>query len=490
MKNSNANIPFLATKVNFAVFGIIFSTIALFTYCNYQYGFSWFLLCFSFPLLIIAIYIKKTAHQYLNVLTTIQNVLIKTNRGELHHRITGTRGLGEVGKVAWELNEFLDIIESYFKEITTCFNQVSAGNHDRYALSDGFPGGLKTSTENINIALRNMAENEELMIKNRLSAGLHNLNTNNLLDNLKVNQNDLINITEQMQKVEAIATKTGESAEQSLNTVDTISNSLTHINENIHSVSNVITALINDSKKVTESLSMITGIADQTNLLALNASIEAARAGEHGRGFAVVADEVKNLSEHTKNAAMEVSQTLTSFNQRVEQMYQEAESSANLSQEIMGQVTSFRDQFSGLSESAQTSVSFISYAKDKSFALLTKLDHIIYKQNAYIAIENPEDCPNYHAIAVDNHNCRLGKWYDSGVGYQSFRQTGAYAKLALPHADVHESTQKAYAVSRENWIMKPELLKSICHNMKRSEEASAEVMKYIDLMVEEKHPQQ
>jgi methyl-accepting chemotaxis protein len=33
------------------------------------------------------------------------------------------------------------------------------------------------------------------------------------------------------------------------------------------------------SRKVTDSLSMITGIADQTNLLALNASIEAARAG-------------------------------------------------------------------------------------------------------------------------------------------------------------------------------------------------------------------
>ena len=62
---------------------------------------------------------------------------------------------------------------------------------------------------------------------------------------------------------------------------------------------------------------MITGIADQTNLLALNASIEAARAGEHGRGFAVVADEVKNLSEHTKVAALEVSRTLRVFNNRV-----------------------------------------------------------------------------------------------------------------------------------------------------------------------------
>jgi hypothetical protein len=332
-----------------------------------------------------------------------------------------------------------------------------------------------------------MTENEKLMIKNRLSAGLHGLNTANLLDNLKSNQNDLINITEQMQKVEDIATETGDSADASLSTVDTISSSLTNINTNIHSVSEVISALINDSKKVTDSLSMITGIADQTNLLALNASIEAARAGEHGRGFAVVAEEVKSLSEHTKNAALEVSQTLTSFNKRVEQMHMEAESSANLSQEIMEQVNSFKIQFSGLSDSAKASITYISYAKDKSFGLLTKLDHIIYKQNGYVAIEEPNTCPQADAINVDNHSCRLGKWYYEGIGYEKFRGTHAYASLELPHGDVHNYTQQAYATSRENWVDNPQMLDTIIAQMQRSEDASADVMVQIDAMIEEKH---
>lgn len=82
-----------------------------------------------------------------------------------------------------------------------------------------------------------------------MSAGLHALNTSNLLSNLKGNQNDLINITEQMQKVENIATETGRNADDSLATVETISNSLTGINSNVHSVSDVIGALINDSKR-------------------------------------------------------------------------------------------------------------------------------------------------------------------------------------------------------------------------------------------------
>ncbi|QPK62766.1 CZB domain-containing protein [Methylomonas sp. LL1] len=487
MSKVSSNIPFLKTRVNYAVAGILLSTLALFTFCLLGHGFSWIALGLSVPLPAIAFYIWKTAQQNLDVLARMEEVLVLTNRGELYHRITGTRGLGEVGKVAWELNETLDIMESYFKEINTCFSQASQGNHDRYALADGLPGLLKQSAKNMNAALRHMNENEKLMVKRRLSAGLHALNTANLSGNLKTSQNDLINITEQLEKVENITMETGKNADASLGTVEQISSSLHNINDTVHSVSEVITALINDSKKITESLSMITGIADQTNLLALNASIEAARAGEHGRGFAVVADEVKNLSEHTKDAALEVSKTLKAFNKRVEQMHEEAGSSAELSQEVMGQVSSFRQQFSELSKSAKASVGYISYAKDKSFGLLTKLDHIIYKQNGYIAIENPETCAQQNAIMVDNHNCRLGKWYYEGIGHQKFRSTHAYSNLDLPHQEVHITTQLAYQASRGNWAEDEHKLDEIIKQMRLSEEASGQVMKFIDEMVEEKH---
>ena len=68
---------------------------------------------------------------------------------------------------------------------------------------------------------------------------------------------------------------------------------------------------------VKDIVSTILDISGQTNLLALNASIEAARAGEAGKGFAVVADEIRALSEHTKESAEEIANTIDELIKKV-----------------------------------------------------------------------------------------------------------------------------------------------------------------------------
>ena len=92
------------------------------------------------------------------------------------------------------------------------------------------------------------------------------------------------------------------------------------------------------SRRISDIIAVIDGIAFQTNILALNAAVEAARAGEQGRGFAVVATEVRTLAQRSAQAAQEIKVLIESSAQQVEVGAQEVHQARNTMDRVVRSV--------------------------------------------------------------------------------------------------------------------------------------------------------
>lgn len=485
--HTSEHIPFLGTRVALAGGAFTLLNLILVAINGVRNGFAWELALLPLAGALFSVYVWRVNQRPQQTLERIHRTLVACRQGVLYHRVTDTRGLGEVGQVAWELNDFLDQVETYFKELNTCFHRVARHDFSRMAIADGLPGQLADSLHKINGAIEAMHNNVDYISRNRLASRLSELNIQNLLSNLKHTQAYLAGITGEIESVEQIANRNGEGARQSRTTVDELRRDLDNILANSEQAVSASSALNEEGKAVSEALQLIIAIADQTSLLALNASIEAARAGEHGRGFAVVAEEVKALSDRTKNATEEIGETLGRFRQRVGEMVTRAEQTKERAAGVHERVEGFQGQFAEFARDAEQTTKLVTFARDRFFGALVKVDHMIFKQNGYFAITHSDADDQANAVSVTHQQCRLGKWYYEGEGFNRFRDTGGYRGLERPHAEVHSRIQEALALSRQDWRQDETLREQIVEHVQMAEGASQGVIDQIDRMIDERH---
>ncbi|MFY2998659.1 methyl-accepting chemotaxis protein [Achromobacter xylosoxidans] len=113
------------------------------------------------------------------------------------------------------------------------------------------------------------------------------------------------------------------------------------------------------SRKISEIVSVIDGIAFQTNILALNAAVEAARAGEQGKGFAVVAGEVRSLAQRSAQAAREVKALIEASVSKVAEGANHAENAGTTMQDVVASVKRVTDIMGEIAAASQEQASGI-----------------------------------------------------------------------------------------------------------------------------------
>jgi len=456
-----ASITFLASY-EYWMWGFVVSSICLNAYFIYQ---------LSSPLAAIS---------------QIRDVLQTMAKGKYNKRVTEVPHMGEIGEIAWDLNDSLDFIETFFRDVDFCFKNMANNRFHRKVFSHGLSGEMANCCHNINNSLSTSTQNDSLVKSNEMSGRIQSLNGVNITKNLTKSQSDLIRITDEMKEVAAVSGENVSKAEKSAGSlremVTGINKTLVMIEEN-NEASGKLAVM---SEEITGVLTMISDIAEKTNLLALNASIEAARAGEQGRGFAVVADEVKQLAHNTKNATDEIHAVIKTFNNETSSMQKKAVDMLDMAGEMRVEIESLEGNFQDFSSAAVLTRKSTSLAHDICFASLVKIDHMIYKQKAYMTVATGSDSAEATAISVDHHNCRLGKWYDAGDGKELFSHTPSYKNMLDPHSNVHMSAHALLSLLDKNWENDPSVQDEIMKHYEEMELSSDGVMDTIDKMVEEK----
>ncbi len=150
------------------------------------------------------------------------------------------------------------------------------------------------------------------------------------------------------------------------------------------------------SRKITDIIQVIDGIAFQTNILALNAAVEAARAGEQGRGFAVVASEVRSLAGRSADAAKEIKSLINASVERVEQGTTLVDQAGITMTEVVSsikRVTDLMGEISAASSEQSAGVSQVGEA-------ITQMDTVT-QQNAALVEEMAAAAGSLKSLAHD-----------------------------------------------------------------------------------------
>jgi methyl-accepting chemotaxis protein len=262
--------------------------------------------------------------------------------------VTVTTTAGETLKKTLErMNAAVNSVRAGAANIETACAEIASGNHDLSARTEQTASNLQrtaSSMDELTSTVKQSADNARQANQLAMSAS-------------------------------SVAIKGGEVVAQVVSTMKGINES---------------------SRKISDIISVIDGIAFQTNILALNAAVEAARAGEQGRGFAVVASEVRSLAGRSAEAAKEIKSLINASVERVEHGSTLVDQAGTTMTEVVSSIRRVTDIMGEISAASNEQATGVSEVGDA----VTQMDQAT-QQNAALVEEMAAAASSLNSQAQD-----------------------------------------------------------------------------------------
>jgi methyl-accepting chemotaxis protein len=295
---------------------------------------------------LLVVFISRAISRNLKKVVQVSNRIAE---GDLTVSEIDYVGKDEIGQLAESTSKMSTYLKDIIKQVSTVSDTVTAQSEELMQSA----GEVRAGSEQVATTMQELAAGSEKQADgaSNLTHTMHHFaarvqEANENGEQIQRSSESVLNLTSQGNQLM-------QASGDQMNRIDGI----------VKDAVVKVRGLDENSKAISQLVSVIHDIADQTNLLALNAAIEAARAGEHGKGFAVVADEVRRLSEQVSMSVTDITTIVkkiqvetTAVTESLEDGYQEVQQGTN-------QIIHTRETFTDINEAIMEMVDSIRVVK-------------------------------------------------------------------------------------------------------------------------------